>query len=342
MKLLNLDLKKGLTKIFIEDLDDIWHLYNVIEKNDLLYAKTTREIKASSEGARPSSGRRVSLTLGIKVTDFFFDKNTNRLRVRGIIIDAPTKYEGLLSAYHTISLAVDGLLTLIKEKLADYHVRRIKDACEVKIPKVIIIAIDDEEVCIATLEHFGFKIKFEKLVKLPGKREADKRQGEVQKYFTEVSQALAQTYADIKGKIVIVGPGFIRREFANFLRDRSPRIATSLVYVGSGSFGGSAGVSEALRSGALTTVLKKSRVVEEMNLVENFFKSLSVNVGSVAYGLLEVQRAASYGAVDTLMVVDKLLRESQGDDRAGLEGVMRTVEKNGGKIVILSGEHEGG
>jgi protein pelota len=55
-----------------------------------------------------------------------------------------------------------------------------------------------------------------------------------------------------------------------------------------------------------------------------------------------VKEAASYGAVDLLLVADALLREADDEYRREMEGIMRDVEKTRGKVMIVSDEHEAG
>ena len=45
LKILETNLKKGFVKVVPDTMDDFWHLYNVIYKNDVVYSYTTREIK---------------------------------------------------------------------------------------------------------------------------------------------------------------------------------------------------------------------------------------------------------------------------------------------------------
>ena len=52
MKLIHTDLKKGLVKIKVENLDDLWYLNQIIEKNDFIKGKTLRKIKIGKETQR--------------------------------------------------------------------------------------------------------------------------------------------------------------------------------------------------------------------------------------------------------------------------------------------------
>ena len=52
MIILNKDLKKGEIKIKVENLDDLWHLSQLIEVKDLVRGKSSRKIKIGNETER--------------------------------------------------------------------------------------------------------------------------------------------------------------------------------------------------------------------------------------------------------------------------------------------------
>ncbi|MEM3736941.1 MAG: mRNA surveillance protein pelota [Candidatus Bathyarchaeia archaeon] len=342
VKLLSFNSKRGEVEVVLENQDDLWHLYNIVDKGDLAYAKTTREIKGTAEGSRPSAGRRVSLLLGIRVEEVFFDRNVDRLRIRGIVVEGPECYGGLLNSYHTLSLKVGSRLRLVKEAWHNHQLRRLKEATEVKACPVIILAIDDEDACVSVLGRFGVDVRFESRVRLPSKLEPEKRGGELVRYFSEVAQALSQIHANLRAPVAVVGPGYIKNEFTNYLRTNYPAVAKDVTCVCSVGSAGSAGVGEALRSGILTKVIEQCRVLQEMDLVESLLARLADGNKKVAYGLEDVSAAANYGAVETLLVVDRYLRELPDEERRRLEDLMRGVEHMRGRVVVLSSRHEGG
>ncbi|RLG92344.1 MAG: mRNA surveillance protein pelota [Candidatus Hecatellales archaeon] len=341
MRVLELDKKKGILGLAVENLDDLWHLYNLIQKNDVVYAKTTREIKVRNGMGKFSEGRRILLTLGLKVEKVFFDRSMNRLRIRGIVIEAPEKYEGIKGSYHTITVQPNSNIKIVKQKILDYHLKRVEDACKKETKPIFVVSIDDEEACIAVVHRFGFNIKFEKKIRLPGKLEVKKRDEAVKKYFSEVLKALEENLKNHTNSVVVlVGPGYIKEEFAKYLKEKLK--PTPKIHVGSTSSSGLAGVSEAVRSGLLLNIAKEHRFLRESQLVEEFFAEVASEKGKAAYGLEEVENAAKIGAVKSLMVVDKLLREASDEERLKLEDVIHLVESKGGEVTVLSSEHEAG
>jgi protein pelota len=105
---------------------------------------------------------------------------------------------------------------------------------------------------------------------------------------------------------------------------------------------GVAGIHEALRSGILTAAFRHARVAEETLAVEEVLKRLGADRRDVTYGFDDVEKANNYGAVETLLVTDAAIRGLDDQKRLALEAIMKSVEDKGGKIVVVSTEHEAG
>lgn len=340
MKILKRDLKRRFVTVVPETLDDLWVLYNVILPKDGIYAKTTRVIKIEKVGVRPAR-ERVPVSLGIIVENVAFDKVINRLRVRGSVVEAPEDM-GLKGTHHTIDVVVGKPVTISKVEWLKNQLDRLRAASEYRATPIIVVALDDENCGIAVLRHYGFDIKVEISSKLPGKREAKKRAEGFLGYFKNTADSLANVEIEVKGPIVIVGPGFVKNNFINYLKEKYPDLATQIVAVKGVNSAGVAGVYEALRCGLLASVARRIRAVEETKEVEEVFSRLGKGGRDVAYGLDEVEKAVSYGAVDLLLIADSLLREAVNDERKRLEKTMRNAEKTGGRVIVVSTEHEAG
>ena len=341
MKLLEKNLKKGFVKVIPETFDDLWHLYNVIYKNDEVYAHTSREIKQDERGyARPKRGERVSVFLGIKVEKVTWDRLLGRLRVHGIIWQAPDMVP--TGAHHTINIALNTPVTIVKKEWAKHQIERLEKACITSEKPLIIVSIDDEGYAIATTAQYGVEVKTEENVKLPGKLEAEKREAAIKEYFKRVLNSLRQVWIEKHNPIAIIGVGFVKNHFVKFLRNEAAEIADSVVDVKSVNNGGLAGIYEALRSGVLLKAMKRQRIAEETELVEKILKRLGKSEKTVTYGLEEVKKAVQLGAVEKLVLADIKLRETSDEKRRFLEELMKDVEKKGGEITVISTEHEAG
>ena len=341
MKILGKNFKKGIVKVVPKTLDDLWHLYNIIYKDDFVYARTTRAMKIDVEYSRPQKGKRISVFLGIKVEDVVWDRSLNRLRVHGRIHEAPEDIAGR-GTHHTLNIAVNKPLTIVKARWLKHQINRLERARRYEAPPIIVVSIDSEEYCIAMIRQYGVDVRVESKARLPGKLEAEKRANALQSYFKKTLHALRELWQSSRCSIVIIGVGFVKNQFAKYAKSEAPEIGQAIVNVKSVNSSGVAGIKEALRSGVLDKALKQLRIAEEAKVVEEVLARLGKEKGDVTYGSEQVEKADMFGAVETLLVTDFTIRDASDEKRLVLEKLMRGVEKKGGNVIVISVEHEAG
>ena len=341
MRILEMHLKRGFVKVVPQSLDDLWHLYNVIYQGDQVFARTTREVKVQEEYSRPKDGRRVMVSLGIKVENVLWDRSLNRLRVRGVVTDIPEDIGGR-GSYHTLNLVVDQPVTIVKSKWLKHEVDRLDRASHVEAPLILLAAIDDEEYAVAVLRQYGLEVKAEKRIQLPGKLEPETREEALKGYFKDALSLLREAWKDLKCPLVVLGLGFVKNGFVKYVQNMDRDVASAIVDVKGVHSSGIAGINEAIRSGVLTKTLKNARMAVETQHVEEVLTRLGAEKGNVTYGPDEVAKANQYGAIERLLIIDTLLRESTDEKRLELEKIMREVEAKSGQITVVSTEHEAG
>ena len=341
MKIFRIDLKKGFAKVMPESLDDLWHLYNIILEKDEVYARTTRQVKPDDQYARPTKAKRVPVNLGVQVEKMYWDRVLNRLRVNGIVIDAPEKLS-IKGSRHTLDVSVNKPVTIVKKHWLKHELDRLKRASKITAAPLTIISIDDEEYCVAVLRQYGIDVKAGGGTKLPGKFESERREKEKQLFFKDSLKSLREAWASVNSPIVVLGPGFIKEDFVDYVRREARDFAESIVGVKGVNSAGLSGIQESLRSGILTNILQNLRVADEMNAMEDVLARLGKGKHDVTYGIDEVEKAATYGAVEKLLVADSILRETTDEKRRALEKIMKNVEDARGDIMVISTEHEAG
>jgi protein pelota len=339
VKIIEKNLRQGFVKVVPDSQDDLWHLYNVVYKGDEVYAYTSRAIKTDTETSRPKSAERMSAFMGVTVENVSWDKFLGKLRVHGLICHAPDIIPP--SAHHTLSIALNQPVTIVKKDWPKHLIDRLERATETEKP-ILIIAIDDEGFAIAETKQYGVEIKVEERTKLPGKLEAEKRGAATKTYLNRALKSLHQLWIANHAPIVIIGVGFVKNDFTHFLTDESPEMNKSLVDVKSVNNGGTAGIYEALRSGVLLKAAAQLRVVEETETMEEIMKRLGKGENTVAYGITDVENAVNLGAAEKLVIADSLLREADDEQRLCLEKLMHEVERRNGSITVISTEHEAG
>jgi len=341
LKIFRIDRKKGFAKVMQESLDDLWHLYNIILKKDEVHARTTRQVKPDDQYARPTKAKRVPVNLGLQVEKMYWDRVLNRLRINGIVCEAPEKLN-IKGSRHTIDVTVNKPVTIIKKQWLKHQVDRLKRASRITAAPLTIISMDDEEYCVAILRQYGIETKMGGRTKLPGKLEAEKRVKAKQLFFKDALESLREAWGPIHSPIVVIGPGFIKDDFVDYIKNEAKDVAASVVAIKGVNSAGLSGIQESLRSGILANVIQNIRVADEMKAMEELLSRLGKGKRNVTYGLGEVEKAGAYGAVEKLLVADSTLRETTEEKRIELEKIMKKVEETGGEIMVLSTEHEAG
>lgn len=339
VKIIKIDLHKSFIKLIPSSEDDLWHLYNVIYEGDEVYAFSSRAIKTDLEYGRPKGAERISTFMGVVVEYINWDKFLGRLRVHGIICDAPEMIPK--GVHHTISISLNKPLTIVKEKWSSHILSRLKRATKTE-KSIIIVSIDDESYAIAQTKQYGVDIKVEERIKLPGKRNPELRNKSEREYFKKILESILEIWKANQCPIIIIGVGFIKNNFAAFLSKDAKEISKSITDIKSVNNGGSAGISEALRSGVLLKASNKLRILDETEVMEEVMKRLGKDTKTVSYGIDLIENAINIGAVEKLIIADTLLRESLESKRLKINLLMKKVEKQKGKISIISTEHEGG
>jgi len=323
-----------------EDVDDLWALYMVVEPGDLVRARTTREKKA--EALRSKRGKRVLTKLGIEVEKKAFDALMKRLRLLGVIREAPEDFEDDIGKHHTISLRPGTPVEVQKGRWARFQKEIISRACSGKPKPLLVLCLDDEDYCVALVGMREVEILSEGRNTASGRKPPSSKEEALKPFMREALQALRRAWEAERKPIAIIGPTLERNLLSKLLREEDPELARDLVALRTVSTGGLPGVYEALRAGVLAKALSRARITHEAAVVKELLNRLGKNDERVAYGLEDVRMACSLGAVEILLISDVLLREAGEEERVGLEELMMEVEAKGGRVMIVSSGHEAG
>lgn len=338
MIILSVDEKKGILELKVETEEDLWLLDLIISENDIVYAHTTREVKAKSGG----KSRRLPMFLGIRVRKTEYHPFTNRLRITGIIIHGPEEF-GLQGHYHTLSISVGHTVTVVKEKgITRSLLRKIKLSERIK-QKIAVIAIDYEDFCLALAYGHGIKVLFTDSLNIPGKADASREKVLQERIAELANKTIKILSAEGVNNLVVSGPGFLKEKFARILRESLSVIGTSMnIAIEHSSTGGTKGVHEIVKSGVLGKFIRYFELTEKEKLFEEVMKRLSQEPEKIAIGLDEVLRASELGAVEYLLILDRTLKDLACKESETLEKILNSVEEHNGKIKIYTIHHEAG
>ncbi len=343
LKVLKRVMKEGKITLQIETLDDLWHLYNIVDSGDRVISRTTRRIRMGDDNSRKQESVRKPMTLVIDVEDVAFHSFTNRVRLKGTIVEGPSDLVST-GSYHTFNIETGDRLTIIKEHWPDFHLKRIKEAQESRTsPIALLVTIEDENAEIFLLADYGIREAVSIKSSISRKRGDQKSyDATMREFFGDVALAVrSQLEQNNIGVLIIAGPGFVKDHFRDYLESASISEMPQVV-VESANTVGMPAAKEILYRGVVSKVAEEIKLEKETQLVEKILEHIAKGDGLATYGDEEVARAVQYGAVDELLVTDRRLRGSDEQHRRKIDKLIRGTEKTKGGVNIISTEHPAG
>ena len=335
MKIIKQDTKDGIIEVVPETLDDLWHLSHIVEVGDNVSSKTTRRIQDNTgDKLRSDRGVKKTFYLGLDIENITFQLFTGKLRLTGVITRGP---EDLipLGSHHTLEVKLNTPLTIRKEKWPKWAINRLNQAIDAsKKLSAIIVVLEDDTATLGLMRQFGIEYYGPIKGNVSGKRIVDKnRQKNIIQFYEKVIESI--TKFDSIQNIVIAGPGFVKNDFYNYLKEKHKELAEISIIEATGS-GGRVGISEVLKKGTVEKLTSENRVAIEMGAVNKLLEQIGRNSSKIAYGVREVKSAINLGAVDELLILDTRVADE------GMGELMDMVENMKGNVMVISSEHEGG
>ena len=335
MKLLHSNLKKGIVKIKIENLDDLWYLNQVIEKNDLIKGKTFRKIKIGKETQRKQKTAKKPVFLLIQIEKIEFSKTSNVLRISGIVKEGPEDVP--LGSYHTFNIEENSIITIIKQKWLKFQIDKIREASKETKAKILICVHDREEAYFALMKKYGYQL----LTNIKGTvaKKADIKQKETNFYKEILKQLEGYDERYNLSKIIIASPAFWKEELMKEIMDENMK---NKIILATCSSADENAINEVIKRPETENALKQDRIAKEFKYIEELFEEISKN-NLASYGLKETKNAAMSGAVKKLLITDSFIQKRRNENKyEEIEETMRAVDSTKGDILIISSEHEAG
>jgi protein pelota len=335
MRITYQDMKQGVIELVPETLDDLWHLSHIIESGDMLSSKTTRRIQdTSGEKIRSDRGIKKTFYLGVMVESVNFHLYTGKLRATGTIERGPEELVPL-GSHHTLEIKLNIPIKIKKEHWSRWTIKRLKQAIDAsKKLSAIILVLEDDVADLGLIRQYGVEYYGPIMGHVSGKRIVQKDRRKTVIHFYETVIDALKKFKEVQN-LVIAGPGFVKGDFHIYLTEKYPEIAKKSIIESTGT-GGRVGIREILKKGTIEKMTAENRVAWEMRSVNKVLEEIAKSSNRVAYGKKEVMNAINAGAAEELLVLDKMVRHEE------MEKPMDAVESMGGKVILVSSEHEGG
>jgi protein pelota len=311
----------GEIRLFPESVDDIWHLSHLIAPGDLVFAQTFRSVETATDKLRPEKAEKRPVRIGIRVEKVEFHQYSSRLRVTGVIESGPD-----VGSYHTLNLEPSFEVSVIRfwSKSDRERVDRAVNSSGSGL--VHVLAIEEGEAELFRIRQYGPEQVLTITMGSGKGAPVDSREG----FFIEAAAPLLQ----ITGPVIIAGPGFIKDDFARFLKNRYPAVAANAMVVETRRIGRGA-VQEVIGQGVIGKIAGDLQLGREVQVMDEVLKRIAME-GLITYGKAEVGQAISFGAADQVIVSDRLIRDPE------VARLMEQAEQMNATVTVLSSCFEPG
>lgn len=333
MRIYNIDMNKGVLEAQVEDINDLFALWNFLRPGDLVEAITARKVKF--EG----TSERKKMKLTIVVEKLAFHEMLETLRIGGRIFRGPENFAPL-GAYHTIQLRVGSKVKIMRsDGFSEAEIEVLKEADTLRrLNPIIIIAIERDEATIGVLTGRSLEI-FSSVYQHISYKDASDATSLRNAFFKKVLELASEVmskYRNISG-IIIAGPSLTKEEFAEFLRrnlgDRVP------IILDQASSGTEAAINEVLRRGTVLKITNEFLVASDLKDYEEFLEHLGRGDGLACYGLEAVSKAIEWGAAKKLLVIIDLINNPECTVRSKILEYIKRANDFRAKIRIISRVH---
>ena len=320
MKVLKEDYKNKEFQFIIDNDDDLWNLYLMIDKSDLVSGIAYRKI--SINNTNEVKKIRVFTTIEVEKTEY----KGNQLKVLGKTV---VEHEEIpKNSYQSINLEPGDQFKLQKKEINRYFREKLEES---KKPKyMFLIALFDRNEWLFA-EATNSSVRELSRKSMP----SSKRIGEDKEYYSEFVKELKSFLDNREYSSIIIGSPFI---FRNKLQQALSKDFQGKIVFTSVNSVNESGIKEVLTSDEIKQEMSKLKISKDSQKINELLQKISKN-DKVCYGFNEVKKAVNLGAVEELIVSEKKIIELKNEDNfEELSDIMNLTEKMGGQITIISSE----
>jgi protein pelota len=327
MRFLDRDDVKKKFRVRVDSIDDLWYLHQAVPECTIVGSHTFRKLEAKDDLVRADNQPRIKIYLRIRVEGCEFHPFSDMLRISGSIVEGPQD----ISGHHTFNVDPGTVLDLEYPMDCSETLPFLEEAEKGagSFP-ALAVSMDDETAEVFRIRDYGLegigKIRAKGGGKWTGKNEG------WDQYYLEICDLVEQNLHE-NTVVLLSGPGFFKESLAKLLRERTGIEGNRLQLLQSSS-GGISGLREALGKGtSANKVLEGLRFVRENELIEELMTRIGKGKGA-AYGTEEVVNALSKGAVEVLLISERLFREGTGKE------MMARASEMGSISMVVSTVHD--
>ena len=343
----------GLIVVTPEQEEDLWHLYNLVQRGDSIKTGTFRKVKTESKTGSVTT-KRLFMVIKLQITqiNYYYGEESADI---GLLLKGKNIEESKfmqIGQMHTIKVELNHPITIYKNNWDKLHMQILQEASDPTSSADIAALTMDEglaNLCIISNMTTLVKARIEKNIpkKFSGIYHYDKA---MNSFFENILQAILNSIDfNVIKAFVIASPGFVSHNFYKFMNEMGEKQDYSILKANKEKFilvksssGYKGALNEVLSDPNVMNKLKDTKAIKEIEALDRFYKILQQDPDRVAYSHKYVMEAKEHNAIKELLICDSLFRTKNFSMRKIYVDLVDKVKECGGEVYIFSRSHVSG
>lgn len=338
--------KSGLLLLVPQDKEDLWQLYNLIQKGDVVELATVRNVKKSES----SRAERVHVWLKVAVESVEYEPSDEVMRVRGKTVEQNEHVPN--QSYHTGEVQLNKVLRLNKPEWDAVSLGIVMEASDVEKKAEVAAVVLEEGVahlCLVTDKMTVLRNKVEKSIPRKTRDAGGLGHDKALAKFLDLVLATMLRNFDLERlkAVVLASPGFTAAALLKNVLDQAVKDGNKTIVKNKSKFlvvhastGYLQGLEEALQDPTVKKALTNTQFAREAEMFDEFQRVLNLDDQRAWYGPKEVARAVDEGAVKCLLLTDSLFRSDDIAVRKHYIALADLARAQGAEVLVLSTLHD--
>jgi protein pelota len=316
----------SLFELYIENLDDLWILSQVISPGDKVFAKTQRKVAIGNDKKKQVT-KIISITLVVSKVQF----HSQVLRVSGSI-ENETEFTAVGQS-HTLQFSVGDCISLEKKQFLSFQKKLLDKSLAYKGNKALLLVLDKDELIAVELGDFSYSVLFSEKNLGSKKGYSEQHVNDYEEKYLYVKHLLEKGY----GQIILAGPAHFKDEFKKFLSQKGFKAVT--FYWNDVS---TSSLQDLIQAITESKLLQDNQIAFEKEILSSLLSAIHKNLPH-SYSLASVKEAISMGSCSNILLSTSLLDKlKESNELVDFYALLEQAEQIGAEIHIISSDHDAG
>ena len=306
--------QSGEVQLIIDNVDDLWALYNIIAIGDNIRLSTFRKVQHETGSKTSCTKKKIFITINIEQIDY----SPNAIRVKGKNI-SENEYIAI-GQYQTDEIGVNSSFTLFKNYWDNFHLETLKKATDITVTSEIAAILMDSEIAhLFYISSTSTINKGEITQSMPKKRAGSTKYNKCKDKFFEkiLEKFINQINFENTKVLIIASPGNTKDDFKKYMKEQIENKSkewselknnlNKIIYTHSSS-GFKHSLVEILAKPEINKLIKDTKCVDDVIIMEKFNEMLGTKADKLFFGYKAFEIAYEKNAIKTLIITDGYLR----------------------------------